>query len=395
MYIIKMTNPTHPLKQEKGEIIHGLTSIEWTERYRESDDFKLTAPTHRHLRDTLPIGSMITHMNSDVIMIVENHELKLEKNKPAEDVVSGRSLEAILDYRVMGAYHHWDGWPSPAPNEYIQPHLYPTWTGVGKSYRTAEVLANGFLNGDSATDQNDKYSTPNYFLAWSGPALPEQYPMLTSITDWKSDEGAVLPNLIKCLEIDNFGMRVERPERGVYHDGTLTVLYIHPGRDKSREVVLSHQFGDIERAEYLWSDKSYYNTAYIRTHWQAYMKKDPNVKGIDRRMIYVDYKDIDSSEDLGDIDYPDAAVINGCRAKTREVLNANKLTEKVSVEIVKDLSRYKYRSDFKVGDLITVDLEHVGAEVKRVVEYVEIEDENGESGYPVLDAPNDKVFGHG
>ncbi len=42
MDLFRFLNPTAPTRLEQGEIINGLTSIMWIERYREAGEFTLT-----------------------------------------------------------------------------------------------------------------------------------------------------------------------------------------------------------------------------------------------------------------------------------------------------------------------------------------------------------------
>jgi hypothetical protein len=53
-----------------------------------------------------------------------------------------------------------------------------------------------------------------------------------------------------------------------------------------------------------------------------------------------------------------------------------------------DITRYEYRKDYNVGDLVSLDGNFGQIAVMRVMEYVEIEDENGESGHPTLALPD-------
>jgi hypothetical protein len=49
----------------------------------------------------------------------------------------------------------------------------------------------------------------------------------------------------------------------------------------------------------------------------------------------------------------------------------------------------RYRRDYNIGDLVTVDGDFGSSAVMRVVEYAEVEDENGTSGHPTLAIPGE------
>lgn len=56
---------------------------------------------------------------------------------------------------------------------------------------------------------------------------------------------------------------------------------------------------------------------------------------------------------------------------------------------VSDNSNYRYRRDYNIGDLVTLDGNFGQKAVMRVSEYAEVEDENGESGHPTLSIPGE------
>ena len=103
MDIFKFTNPTAPMLMEQGELVNGLTSKMWIERYRDAGEFTVTANIDSDAREKLPIGSYISHVNTPEIMVVENHEISESSNTEPEITITGRSLETILENRIIGS----------------------------------------------------------------------------------------------------------------------------------------------------------------------------------------------------------------------------------------------------------------------------------------------------
>ncbi len=64
MDIFKFKNPTHPTYLDQGELINGLKTIMWIERYRDICDFELVANAEVMVHKLLPIGTMISHTES-------------------------------------------------------------------------------------------------------------------------------------------------------------------------------------------------------------------------------------------------------------------------------------------------------------------------------------------
>jgi hypothetical protein len=58
---------------------------------------------------------------------------------------------------------------------------------------------------------------------------------------------------------------------------------------------------------------------------------------------------------------------------------------------VSNTTMYQYRRDYNIGDLVSIDGNFGQTAVMRVIEYAEIEDENGNSGHPTLALPLDTL----
>jgi hypothetical protein len=125
MEIFKFRNPTQSTLLDQGELINGLKSIMWIERYRDISDFEFIANAEKMVHKSLPIGTMISHTESTEVMIVENHEIREEIGKETEVKITGRSFEAFLENRIVGSNRAWPTTAS-APEEYILP-VATTW----------------------------------------------------------------------------------------------------------------------------------------------------------------------------------------------------------------------------------------------------------------------------
>lgn len=84
-------------------------SVVWTERFHGFGDFKLVVPgTLENLR-IYQLDFYLYTKGTNKLMIIEQVELNTEYGKESLLTVSGRSLESILDRRVMHPYPMWDG----------------------------------------------------------------------------------------------------------------------------------------------------------------------------------------------------------------------------------------------------------------------------------------------
>jgi len=79
-------------------------SIIWTERFHGFGDFKLTVPGTLENLQIYQLDYYLYTKGTNKLMIIEQVELNTEYSKQSLLTVSGRSLESILDRRVMHPY---------------------------------------------------------------------------------------------------------------------------------------------------------------------------------------------------------------------------------------------------------------------------------------------------
>lgn len=84
-------------------------SIIWTERFHGFGDFKLTVPGTLENLQIYQLDYYLYTKGTNKLMIIEQIELNTEYSKQSLLTVSGRSLESILDRRVMHPYPIWEG----------------------------------------------------------------------------------------------------------------------------------------------------------------------------------------------------------------------------------------------------------------------------------------------
>jgi sulfate adenylyltransferase subunit 1 (EFTu-like GTPase family) len=108
--------------------------------------------------------------------------------------------------------------------------------------------------------------------------------------------------------------------------------------------------------------------------------------GYDRRMMFVDASDIDSEYTTAPTGTDRTNILAAMKIRGQAELAAQNEVALVKTEPTKNSTIYKYREHYAVGDIITVDGEYNETSSMQISEYVEIEDETGESGYPTLSA---------
>jgi hypothetical protein len=270
----RFLNPTDPMKMEQGILIPHLKSKMWIERYDQAGEFTFVADVKSGVRDLLPIGSFVSHVDTPEIMIVENHEISDKKDTDAEITISGRGFESDFESRIVGSNK-----------------VFPT-SGAASEY----ILDAGYL---------------------------------------------------------------------------------------AAQIVISEDTGEITSADYLWSSKKRKNAALITGRWVETRVVGPETNK-DRLWMTVDASDIDQNFETEPVGADLAAIVAAMEQRGREALSAQNDVALTKVDVSKNSNNAAYRTDFNVGDLITVLGSYNSSTTMRISEYVEIEDQTGAQSGPTL-----------
>lgn len=367
MDIFRFHNPTEITKMEQGEIINGIDSKMWIERYRQAGEFTFRAKTSSGLKDKLPRGSFVSHVDTKEIMIVENHEIIDSNKADSEIVITGSGFETFLQNRVVGNFDYpTDTTPYVgAIPDYVVPADY-TW------YQ-AVILVKYHIDYPYVVDHNNDlpWVQTSASVSSSGPTVPRTL-----------RRGTVYSRLIELLEIDDVGIKIVRP--GPWSGASPgTAMIMHKGLDRTNEVILSNDTGEIETADYLWSIKRRKTAAVVTSRWMRVFVPGSGV-GYERRVMELDASDIDnylpeppSGSDLTDL-------YNALYQRGLDAIASQNDVALTKAEISRTNVQYRFRIDYDVGDLVSVIGDYNESSIMRVSEYVEIEDATGQSGYPTL-----------
>lgn len=365
MDLFKFTPGADPTDLIQGGAINGATSVMWTERYREPGEFEIVAPLSSGLLQFLPLGTIVSHTNTLEAMMVENHNIKDDEDIDPIVSITGRSLELILEDRIVGS------------NEAQTSSLFVPYT------LTAQAVAlqvSTMINHHIGTPLDPDDRLPN-FGAWTG---------ISTGTSENRTIGRV-PVHKACLDllaVDNLGLQVlRRNPFGKGGNDNTTYFIIHNGVDRSATVIFSRKAGDLEGAEYLWSNRKYFNTAFVVGRYVNTKVHTPGYSGYTRSMMTVQADDIDGHLDVVPSGATLDSVVAQMQTRGRAALASQSRISLVRADI-SEVSKYHYRQDYNIGDIVTVDGNFGEIAPMRIVEYVEIQDENEEKGHPTLEVPN-------
>ncbi len=366
-----------------GEVINGITTKIWIERFREPGEFTFTGAPTKHLRDALAIGTMISHTDTKTVMIVEDHEINETRGQDPVLTITGRDATAFLEQRI--ATDDDQGFEPSAADGSASPYTMPEASPWSQAIR----LLNQQI---SATANRTTFILPHVSVVNQFPTTPADK---VAHPDWfDQDEreikrGPLGAAVIAILHEIDGGLLVERPvkvwEKEIYSPHDNMWFIVKRGIDRKKEVQFSYESGDIETARYFWSDKSKKNAAYVAARYQGKYVQVVGNSGWNRRVSLVDANDFNINPgEAGWAGVAQQQKLDAMLTRRGNVrIRRAKSTELVEATISRS-NQYVYRRDYHIGDEVWVTGNYDVSKAMRVSEFAETEDETGEFGFPTL-----------
>lgn len=332
--------------------IDSYESFIWTERYSECGEFELYTPITNDLVNNVQNGYYISIDESDRLMIVETVEIETDIENGSHLKITGRSLESILDRRVI--------WPSITLDGSLQTQI--------KNLITRNAI--------SPSDSLRK--------------IPGLY--FKTITDNYIDS---LDLQIQCLGENlyeviveicrayNLGFKLIKTDDGLEFS-------LYSGSDRSDDIEFSPVFDNLLNSDYIESTNSYKNTIYVigdeeggSLNWEQVGDKS----GLDRREMYLEANDVqrESTDESGntvtvDGDLYDNLLIQ--KGKEELANNSHIASFDGNVDYNKG---YALNTDYFLGDIVGMMNEYGFGGRVRITEIVRSMDNDGYEIYPTFE----------
>lgn len=335
-------------------IVDVYESIIWTERYYEYGDFELYTAMTQDLLNYIKTDNYIQRVGSDRVMIIEEIRIDTDSETGNHITITGRSLESILDRRVI--------WSQTTISGNLQ-------NGIKK-----------LINENIISPSKEERKISNFIFKDSTDS------QITGLTVEAQYTGDNLYDVIsKVCEEKSIGFKVSLNENKQF------VFELYAGADRSYEqtnypyVVFSPNFDNIINSNYLESKENLKNVALVGGEGEGTARKYlaiGNTSGLDRRELFVDARDISSEGENGQT-LTTEQYNELLKQRGNEYLAD--YTDLVSFEgAVETNIMYKYGVDFFDGDIVQIANEY-GHEAKvRILEVVISENEEGNSVYPTF-----------
>jgi hypothetical protein len=381
MDIFKYPLPTGTsVNLSSGEIINGYDRCTWVEKFADISEFSISGELDSALREKLPIGTLVSRIDTDEVMIVENHEIEID-DQGGTITVSGRGFDSFLEHRILGANKQWASAIPQLNTPYESNFAY--------SYLQALYMIRHHIYEEAQYTAADALTNVNVALI-----SPFDDTSMTESEDTTFEKGPVYNVVIDLLQLDNLGLSAIRPTGRVTAQGFGNnaefdpegiSFYVTQGVDLSGSVAFDHSLDEIETANYFWSSKNEKTSCLVFSNYYMEMVHGSQT-GVNRKITIIDATDLDEQYDA-----PPTTQTSKIRASMRQRANIM-LKKKSFVEITdpklsEDQFRFKYREDYRLGDLVGIIGDYNSSSVMRVIEHVEIEDENGYTAYPTLAEP--------
>jgi hypothetical protein len=351
-----------------AQVVGNLDTKMWVERYREPSEFTFTGRDIHNLKYVLALGTFVSHTKTGELMVVTGHEITQEKYTPAVITITGRSFLSHLDRRIVGSniavgdstrqdYSIYNAKPGDAAVDIITKHIDPAeMLGI---YGSSSGLDN--IHAFNIVENPDIYDETQYDIP------PKK--LYEAVRD-------------DILAPDDIGIRVLRP--GSLSPSDQHLILIHDGVDRRKTVIFSHADSNYGRAQYLFSNESDYNAAYVTSRWLDRVV-DHGYYGHKRKMVHVDASWIDNNLSEAPPPGPLRLAIFQALERLGEAAIARRPPTVMSqIEFSDTDGPRQVRVQYNVGDIVTLAGQYDGANAYRVVEYVEMEDDSGYKAYPTF-----------
>lgn len=354
----------NPDTLQPEKFIENYESLIWTERYSENGDFELVTKDVGAAMSLLPRETYVSLRESNVPMVVEDHNIEKKPKESPSITITGRSFETVLERRVsvnaIGGNR--TAWAISAAKE-----------------SDAAYLAMRVVLGDVARSQSGSVVltavspavAPEDAIPEIDLILPADFSTLTPTSyDIKPDN--LYTTVMDLVNTNLRGMKAVRPGPGSDQIG----IEIYGGQDLSDEVVFDARFDQFDDATYLFSERGSVDVGYVygATGSQIVLKTSaPTPSGLARRVLLVDVSG-------------DGTTTTSAIRRTRGLVELYKYnaTALFEGEISDQIAR-GYNVEYSLGDSIMLTGEYGLSEKVWVKEFIRTSDNNGEKAYPTLE----------
>ena len=331
--------------------IDAYTSLIWTDRFDECGEFELTIIYEKRWRSVFKKDYYCSIDFSDHWCIIEQIEIKKEDEAAPVMIISGRSVESILERRVIL---------------------------VKKEYEDANLQdsIHELINENIINPSNTKRKISNFtFSSNSAAAITD---LLMSESFDGDDLLTIITDICKDKHI-GFKVTIDTSKNFVFR--------LYAGTDRSKEnnttkyVVFSPFYDNLQNSDYISSSAEYRNYAVISkdetTNISAYSTtSEPS--GLTRREMHVDVSELKENKDETLSNFQ-------IRVKALKMLNRDYPVKTTFEGDIVPEQMYKYRTHYNTGDFVHFEDGYGNSQDVYISEVIISVDENGLTIIPTFE----------
>lgn len=339
---------------EAIDIVEAFSSFIWTDRYNEYGDFELRISVDDPSAKALRIDRYLQNRDSDHVMIIETIEVDADAEEGRYLIVSGRSLESILERRIVWGLKVLDG-----------------------NFQTGIKT---LINENIISPSNSARKISNFVFEDSSDSAITELSLRAQYT------GDNLYDIIHTIcEEQGLGFQV------TLTDSKQFLFKMYSGKDRSYSqtknpyVVFSPKFDNLISGNYIESKAAWKNVTLVGGEGEGTERRYTavgNISGLKRREMFTDARDISSTTEDGQTISSDE-YISLLRQRGKEKLSET--IDVMSFEGEAEMTQmFQYGVDFFNGDVVQLE-DGFGHEVRaRITEIVMSESEEGFYRYPTF-----------
>lgn len=366
-------------------MIDTFTSAIWTVRYDEAGDFEIYTPVRLDYIQAMQIGNYLWNRDSDRLMIIETVEIETDAEQGPQLIVTGRSLESILDRRVITNSATLTGSLPVVIEEILSNEIIRS--GVrqipGFIYTRTKDPRITSLNVEFTARGENVYDTicnlcQTYKLGFKvtphgkGGFNFELYMGTDRSYNQNENPYVVFSPSFENLLNSNYIKSFKSYKNAIYAVGTY-----------QKEVIVKNKYKNDE-GDWVVEEQTTYEEAEVTT-WGYSESNTPS--GLTRREMFIDNGGVNDGEQGGSADTWNA--INHQKAITE--LSGHQTTTAFEGEL-EATRQYTYGEDFTIGDIVQVENEFGITGTVYISEIVFSQDANGIMITPTFTSTEDETI---
>ena len=334
-------------------IIDNYESLIWTDRYDAYGDFELYVSVTPNLLNLLKEDYYLWLKESEHIMIIESISITSDAENGNDLVITGRSLESILERRIV--------WGQKVLTGNLQSAIQTLLTEAIISPSITDRKIDNFIF-ESSTDTRI-------------------INLLVDVQVTGDDLHSVIQTLCK---INYIGFKIR------LNDLNQFVFSLYMGKDRSYNqtinsyVIFSPNFENIANSNYYRSKTDFKNVTLVGGEDEGIYRKTVTVgsgSGLNRRELFTDARDISSDVEGGTLTESEYA--SKLTARGYEKL-AEHLVKNAFDGEVEATQLFKYGEDFFIGDIVQLSDDYGNEGIVSITELILSQNKEGLSLCPTF-----------